>query len=97
MKTAQDFAREAVEKGIISSANESELELLLLHYMEELLKHWYLTNVELNLDYNLKKAMEDEPECYYNDELCSGKISYVPAQDGYLCENCIKEINSIKD
>lgn len=50
-----------------------------------------------NLDYNLKKAMDDEHECYYNDELCSGKISYMPSQDSYLCENCIKEINSIKD
>lgn len=44
MKTAQDFAREAVERGIISKANESELELHMLHYMEELLKHWNVAN-----------------------------------------------------
>lgn len=44
MKTAQDFSREAVEKGIISKANESELELLMLHYMEELSKHWNISN-----------------------------------------------------
>ncbi len=40
MKTAKDFAKEAVERGIISSANESELELFILHYMEE-----FLTNL----------------------------------------------------
>lgn len=40
MKTAKDYAKEAVAIGIISRANESELEYMMLQYMEELSKQW---------------------------------------------------------
>lgn len=42
MTTAKDFARIAAEMGIISQANESELELLMLHYMEVLRNRWFV-------------------------------------------------------
>lgn len=36
-------------------------------------------------------------ECYYNDELCIGKVNKVNSRHNYLCEKCEKELNSIKD
>lgn len=50
-----------------------------------------------NLEYNIQKAVDNEHDCYYNDALCEGKVSYFAEQDSYLCENCIKELKNIKD
>lgn len=38
-----------------------------------------------------------KPRCYYNDELCEGKIIPVDSFKRYLCEKCAKEDNSIED
>lgn len=38
-----------------------------------------------------------EKKCYYNDDLCSGKIVEVNSFKRYLCEKCKKEEDSIGD
>ena len=35
--------------------------------------------------------------CYYDDDLCEGKVLSVHTFHKYLCERCLKETNSIKD
>lgn len=43
------------------------------------------------------KIKNHKKVCYYDDNLCDGKVSTVNSHHGFLCEKCLKEYNNIKD